>query len=114
MNNKDVNEIRLKRKYCPVCKKELIDEDMVPDWSAWREHYCPSECYRYRTNHLYNITYIFNDKFVEVKGEARKYGAAIVENYQIRQQIREKISYWKENNRYVAELLLEFKRDPKI
>lgn len=107
-------EIRLKRKYCPLCEKLLVEDNSLAPWSSWREHYCPSECYRYRTNHLYNITYIFNEKFVEEKSGAKKYSTTKVSNAEIRTQIKKSIDYWKTNNRYVAELLAGFERDPNI
>lgn len=83
--------------FCPICEMKLIVDDRFPAIK------CKNECFSVlvyqnfkNSSHNYNAVSIYKDKF--------SYHHS-VDNSTLIYIIEEKIKYWRENYRYITELL---------
>lgn len=89
----------MNRKYCPICKRELNKK--TNEWKTWNIILCKNSCFEVHDNSRFRITFVFGEKFTISKKEKRY----VTINKGVKEQIDEKIRYWKESDRYVAEIL---------
>lgn len=85
---------------CPICNKELKKSIYISknDFLA----ICKNNCFAYDMNEMDLRVRIFTDIYANTE-------KALKENKNFKKYsafaVREKIAYWKENNRYLAEIL---------
>lgn len=84
---------------CPICERELAVE-LFTRIDSRKSYCCPNECFVYydhiteaSINLFYDDFYVISDKLSHI----------VV--YDKIEDVQKKIEYWKENYRYVAEIL---------